>query len=185
MENVIDDQYSSMNSVVRFEPNVNIRFLAEELRRYGIKTNSKNEKGKTVFFQSSHIIMSYDQPDTYDANNCLLPSMCLVSFKDLFKLIGKNDAGADDQDIVRTWYIAEKLEKRRMITITGVKDKTLDGDDKPDLPDVYANMHHIHRNDTSIDSFVYKSKFATNKRYSIDCGYSSLMGVSDFFIMGN
>jgi hypothetical protein len=169
-----------MESVVRFEPNVSIRFLAEELRRYGIKTNSKNDRGKTIFYQSAHIVMTFDKAGD---GGLVYPSYTLVSFKDLFKIIGKNPNGVDDQDIVRVWYIAEKLEKRRILTIQGTGTKLLGEDDRPDLPDVYANLHHIHRNDLERDSYVYKSKFATNKAYKTKCG-TSLIGVADYFLLG-
>ncbi len=183
------DMFSELESVVRIEPTVNIRFLAEELRRYGIKTNSQNDKGKTVFFQSAHIIMMYGS-DIYTGGDCIThPIYGLVSFKDLFTLIGKNDHGVDDQDIVRVWNIADKLEKRRMVRIKGTARELLGEGEQPTLPDVYANLHHIHRHDEHKDSYVYKSKFATNKRYEIMTPdkefskYDHLTGVSDFFIL--
>jgi len=179
MSKSINDQFSVMESVVRFEPTVSIRFLAEELRRYGIKTNNKNDKDKTIFFQSAHIVMTYDKSST---DGLVYPTYTMVSFKDLFKLIGKNDSGVDDQDIVRVWYIAEKLEKRRILNIQGTATEILEENDRPNLPDVYANLHHIHRNDLERDDYVYKSKFATNKAYSTSIG-KTLIGVADFFIL--
>lgn len=180
MSEKINDQFSCMESAVRIEPNVSIRFLAEELRRYGIKTNSQNDRGKTVFFQSAHIVMSYNKPGD---DGLVYPSLAIVSFKDLFKIIGKNDKGVDDQDIVRVWYIAEKLEKRRILTIQGTGTELLGEDDRPNLPDVYANLHHIHRNDLERDSYIYKSKFASNKAYKTTDG-SPMIGVADYFILG-
>lgn len=176
----MNDILGQMDSAVRFNPSASIRFVAEELRRYGIKTNKKNEKGKTLFYQSAHLIQAFDQ----EANNGVsYPSYALVSFKDLFKIIGKNDDGVDDQDVVRVWVIAEKLEKRRIIEITGTSSQpNLKEDAKPKLPDVYANLHHIHRNDEERDSYSYKSKFATNKMYQTNLG-KSLIGVSDYFVL--
>jgi len=152
MSEEVNDVFSGMDSLVRFEPSVSIRFLAEEIRRYGIKTNSTNDKGKTIFYQSSHIIMKYDQESD---DGIVYPSFALVSFKDLFKIIGKNDQGVDDQDILRVWKIAEKLENRRMINIQGVATELLDSDDKPDLPNVSANVHHIYRNNLIIKSTIF------------------------------
>jgi len=175
----MNDALSQMESVVRFAPTSSIRFVAEELRRYGIKTNKTNEKGKTLFYQSAHIVQMFDK--TGD-NDVLYPSYALVSFKDLFKLIGKNSDGVDDQDIVRVWVIAEKLEKRKMVQITGTATQELTDKEDPKLPDVYANLHHIHRNDDERDSYSYKSKFATNKAYKTTDD-RTLLGVADFFVM--
>jgi len=175
----MNDVLSQMESVVRFTPSASIRFVAEELRRYGIKTNKKNEKGKTLFYQSAHIVQVFDQPGD---NDVVYPSYALVSFKDLFKIIGKNDDGVDDQDIVRVWVIAEKLEKRRIVQITGTAKQKLDQEDKPKLPDVYANLHHIHRNDQDRENYSYKSKFATNKAYKTTDGHT-LIGVADYFVL--
>lgn len=180
MRESINDQFSVIGSVVRFEPTVSIRFLAEELRRYGIKTNSTNDKGKTIFYQSAHLVLSYD--DQGD-DGLIYPRYTLASFKDLFKIIGKNDEGADEQDIVRTWYIAEKLEKRSMLRILGTNNESIGEDDKPNLPDVYANLHHIHRNDKDRENYIYKSKFSTNKAYKTTTG-QILTGVADYFILG-
>jgi hypothetical protein len=180
MREAINDQFSCMESAVRFEPTVSIRFLAEELRRYGIKTNTKNDKGKTVFFQSAHIVLTYNKNGE---DGLVYPSYSLVSFKDLFKIIGKNDDGCDDQDIVRVWYICEKLEKRRILQIQGTGTELLGEDDRPNLPDVYANLHHIHRNDIERDSYIYKSKFATNKAYTTTDG-KTLIGIADYFLLG-
>jgi len=112
----------------------------------------------------------------------MYPSYALVSFKDLFKLIGKNNDGVDDQDIVRVWVIAEKLEKRKIIQITGTCKGELGEEDNPTLPDVYANLHHIHRNDEEKENYSYKSKFATNKAYKTTDG-RLLLGVSDHFVL--
>jgi len=116
-----------------------------------------------------------------DNDGIVYPAYTLVSFKDLFKLIGKNDKGADDQDVVRVWYIAEKLEKRRCLQILGTSSELLDESDRPNLPEVYANLHHIHRNDSEKDSYVYKSKFATNKAYRTNSGW--MTSVADYFIL--
>jgi len=175
----MDDTLSNLESVVRFTPSSSIRFVAEELRRYGIKTNKKNEKGKTLFYQSAHIIQVFDKESD---NDVLYPSYALVSFKDLFKLIGKNEAGVDDQDVVRVWVIAEKLEKRKIVQIIGTAKENLGEDDKPTLPDCYANLHHIHRNDEERENYSYKSKFATNKAYKTTDG-KTLLGVSDHFVL--
>ena len=176
----ISDVLSQMESVIRFNPTTSIRFVAEELRRYGIKTNKKNEKEKTLFYQSAHIIQTFDQVGD---NGVVYPSYALVSFKDLFKIIGKNDSGVDDQDVVRVWVIAEKLEKRRIIQITGTCNQVLDSEDRPDsLPSTFANLHHIHRNDKERENYSYKSKFATNKSYQTTDGHN-LLGVADFFVL--
>jgi len=180
MSTEINDVFSGLESLVRFDPTVSVRFLAEEIRRYGIKTNSTNDKGKTLFFQSAHIIMTYNTEPKEDG--VIYPSYGLVSFKDLFKLIGKNDNGVDDQDIVRTWYIADKLEKRRILTITGTAKEELGQEDSAALPDVYANLHHIYRNDAEKDNYVFKSKFATNKMYTMVDG-SKLICVADYFLV--
>jgi len=179
MSSVINDQFSLMESVVRFTPTVSIRFLAEELRRYGIKTNKTNDKGKVIFFQNAHIVMSYNQPSDEGIS---YPSYGIVSFKDLFKVIGKNENGVDEQDIVRVWYIAEKLEKRRMLNIVGTAQSDLSDDEKPALPNVYANLHHIHRNDLERDSYIYKSKFASNKSYQTIMK-TNMLAVADYFIL--
>jgi hypothetical protein len=175
----MEDTLSTMESVVRFTPTSSIRFVAEELRRYGIKTNKKNESGKTIFYQSSHIVQVFDQPSE---NGVSYPSYALVSFKDLFKLIGKNDEGVDSQDVVRVWVIAEKLEKRRIIQITGTAKKALSEKEEPSRPDVYATLHHVHRNDKDMDDYIFKSKFATNKAYET-VTKQKLLGVSDFFVL--
>ena len=118
----VNDCFSQMESAVRFKPTSSIRFIAEELRRYGIKTIKKNDKDKTVFYQSSHIVMTYDQTSDTGVR---YPSYALVSFKDLFKLIGKNEEGVDEQDRVRVWVIAEKMEKRNCINIIGTSSSLL------------------------------------------------------------
>ena len=182
MTNPINDVFSTMASVVRFKPTVNLRFLVEELRRYGIKTNNQNDQGKTLFFQSAHLIQSFNVEDENNQEYSY-PSYALVSFKDLFKIIGKNPDGVDEQDIVRVWVIAEKLEKRRMIEITGTSKESLGPNEDPDIPSKYANLHHIHRNNPKRDEFIYKSKFATNKKYITQDGHA-LIGVSDFFVLG-
>lgn len=180
MRTSVNDMFTPLRSIVRFNATSNIRFVAEELRRYGIKTNQKNDKGKVVFFQSAHIICSFTgKSETPDV---LEPIYALVSFKDLFKSIGKNDAGADDQDIVRVWEIAHKLEKRSMLEIQGTAAELLDKDEEPEIPDVYANICHIHRNDEAKDNIVYRAKFATNKSYKTTTG-QTLTGISDFFIL--
>jgi len=180
----MNDSLTQLESVVRFTPSASIRFISEELRRYGIKSNKKNEMDKTVFFQSAHIIQIFDrvEVDSDTKKEVRYPSYALVSFKDLFKLIGKNDEGVDAQDIVRVWVIAHKLEKRKMINIVGTATQTLDADANPDLPDVYANLHHIHRSDADIEKYSYKSKFASNKAYKTTDG-KTLLGVSDFFVI--
>jgi hypothetical protein len=178
MSKVINDLFSTIRSTVRFNLTANIRFLAEELRRYGIKTNQKTEKDKTIFFQSAHILLKYPEA----AEESQSPELTLVSFKDLFKLIGKNEGGVDDQDIVRVWEIASKLEKRSIIEITGTASELLEKDEEPNIPDVYANLCHIHRNDEHADNYVYKSKFATGKVYKTTDN-KKLIGVSDFFII--
>lgn len=179
MSTEINDRFTKMRSAVRFEPTSNIRFIAEELRRYGIKTNQKNDKGKIVFYQSAHIVAEYDQTDA----EALMPRYALVSFKDLFKLIGKNNDGVDDQDVVRVWEIAHKLEKRSIIEIRGTAANLLAKDEEPtDIPDTYANLCHIYRNDDKTEDITYKSKFASNKLYkTVDGG--KLIGISDFFIL--
>jgi len=179
MTKQINDQFSNMKSLIRFEPTASIRFVAEELRRYGIKTNIQNDKGKTVFFQSAHIVVSYLKNEE---DGLMYPSYGLVGFKDLFHIIGKNVDGVCDQDIVRVWCIAEKLESRRIIQITGTADEALDEDNRPKLPHVYANLHHIHRNEKNRDSFIYKSKFASNKLYTTIDG-SNLIGIADYFLL--
>ena len=176
----IYDEFSIMSSLVRIEPTSNIRFIAEELRRYGIKTNNKNDRDKTIFFQSAHLISKFVEPSDNDEPS--KPELGIVGFKDLFHIIGKNENGVDDQDIVRVWYICEKLEKRKMIKIIGTSNHMMSPDENPELPDVYANLHHIHRNDKEIDSYVYKSKFATNKAYKTNTG-RNLYGISDFFAL--
>jgi hypothetical protein len=179
MSTPINDFFTPMRSAVRFEPTSNIRFLAEELRRYGIKTNQKNDKGKVVFFQSAHIIMIYDMIEA----ESITPRYALVSFKDLFNLIGKNDSGVDDQDIVRVWEIAHKLEKRSIIEIKGTSGTLLEKEEEPtDIPDTYANLCHIYRNDDKSEDITFKSKFATNKSYKTNSG-KTLLGVSDFFVI--
>jgi hypothetical protein len=176
----MQDNLTNLESIIRFKPTSSIRFIAEELRRYGIKTNKTNDRGKTLFYQSAHIIQTFDQPSE---NGVMYPSYALVSFKDLFKMIGKNDEGVDDQDIVRVWVIASKLEKRRMLEITGTNNTVLDSQESPVLPDVYANLHHIHRSDSERENYDYRSKFATNKSYKTVDG-QTLYGVSDFFVLG-
>jgi len=177
MSEEIQDNFSMMDSAVRFTPISNLRFIAEELRRYGIKTNKVNNKDKTVFFQSAHIVADFNK----DADGIVYPSYSLVSFKDLFKVIGKNPEGVDEQDIVRIWVIAEKLEKRRIIEIKGTSKELLGKEDTPNIPDVYANLHHVHRGEESKVSYIYKSKFATNKSYPTDNG--TLTGIGDYFII--
>lgn len=179
MSTPVNDRFTKLRSAVRFEPTSNIRFIAEEIRRYGIKTNQKNDKGKVVFYQSAHIVMEYDKVESESTT----PRYALVSFKDLFNLIGKNDGGVDDQDIVRVWEIAHKLEKRSIIEIKGTAGNLLSKDEEPtDIPDTYANLCHIYRNDDKSEDITYKSKFATNKLYkTIDGG--KLIGVSDFFVL--
>lgn len=179
MSTPVNDVLSTMRSTVRFEPTSNIRFIAEELRRYGIKTNQKNEKGKVVFYQSAHIVMVYDKIEA----EAVTPRYALVSFKDLFKLIGKNQEGVDNQDIVRVWEIGHKLEKRSIIEIKGTAANLLDKEEEPkDIPDTYANLCHIYRNDDKGEEITYKSKFATNKSYKTTDG-KTLLGVSDFFVL--
>lgn len=179
MSTPVNDAFSAMRSAVRFEPTSNIRFVAEELRRYGIKTNQKNEKGKVVFFQSAHIVMIYDKVEA----EAITPRYSLVSFKDLFQLIGKNESGVDNQDIVRVWEIAHKLEKRSIVEIKGTAGALLDKEEEPtDIPDTYANLCHIYRNDDKGEEITYKSKFATNKSYKTTTG-KTLLGVSDFFVL--
>lgn len=180
MSNPVDDTLSVMRSTVRFNPTSNIRFIAEELRRYGIKTNQKNEKGKIVFYQSAHIIATFDS--TPSEEGVVVPSFALVSFKDLFQLIGKNDGGVADEDIVRVWEIAEKMEERSMIEITGTQKEMLAKDDKPDVPDIFANFCHIYRNDKSAEDYTFKSKFATNKEYKTQYK-TRLIGISDYFLL--
>jgi len=176
----MNDVFSTMESIVRVDPQTNVRFLAEELRRYGIKTNKKNERGKILFYQSAHLIQTFNVESKSSA--AVYPSYAIVSFKDLFKLIGKNDEGVDGQDIVRVWVIAEKLEKRKIVTITGTATQTLGKDDEPVLPNVYANLHHIHRNDEHFGDYSYRSKFASNKQYETVDGHK-LLGVSDHFVV--
>jgi hypothetical protein len=177
MSKPVNDLFSSFRSAVRFEPRTNIRFIAEELRRYGIKTNKTDDKGKTIFYQSVHICVSYNNPST----EAYLPSYVLVNFKDLFTAIGKSE-GVDDQDIVRTFEIASKLEKRSIIEITGTSSVLLDKEEEPELPNIFANFTHIYKNDEEKENIVYKAKFATNKLYTTINGYK-LIGVSDFFIL--
>lgn len=176
----MDDIFTKMESSVRIEPVTNVRFLVEELRRYGIKTNKKNERGKTLFYQSSHLVQIFDKPSS--SNGVVYPSFALVSFKDLFKIIGKNDEGVDAQDIVRVWVIAEKLEKRKIVNIKGTSTQELKSGEEPVLPDVYANLHHIHRDDQNIKNYSYRSKFASNKQYETIYG-SKLFGISDYFVV--
>ena len=185
MSKPVNDIFANFRSAVRFEPTSNIRFIAEELRRYGIKTNQKNDKGKIVFYQSAHIVINYTLEDKNE-EGVSIPRYALVSFKDLFKIIGKNPDGVDDQDIVRVWEIGHKLEKRSIIEIKGTSSTLLDKDEEPtDIPNTYANLCHIYRNEKNDENgadIVYKSKFATNKLYKITDG-KILMGVSDFFII--
>jgi hypothetical protein len=176
----IYDEFSIMASLVRIEPTSNVRFIAEELRRYGIRTNNKNEKDKTIFYQSAHLIAKFDNPSESEETG--KPEFGIVGFKDLFHIIGKNDDGVDDQDIVRVWHIADKLEKRKMVKILGTSNHALQPDENPNLPDVFANLHHIHRNDNDINNYIYKSKFATNKSYNTNTG-RNLYGISDFFVL--
>ena len=102
--------------------------------------------------------------------------------KDLFKLIGKNEEGVDDQDRVRVFVIAEKLEKRSCIKIVGTSQDTLEEGESADVPNIYVNLAHVHRNDEKKGDISYKSKFATNKQYACTDG-GVLIGVADFFIL--
>jgi hypothetical protein len=179
MESDLQATLKSMESIVYFQPTASIRFIAEELRRYGIKTNQTNSRGDTVFYQSAHLLQTYDREGEDNVNYC---NYALVSFKDLFHIIGKNSDGVDDLDIVRVWVIAEKLEKREIIKILGTVDGPLEPNTRPDLPDVYAPLHHVHRKDEENEKFSYKSKFATNKMYKLDNG-NRLYGVSDHFVL--
>jgi len=78
--------------------------------------------------------------------------------------------------------IAHKLEKRSIIEIKGTAAELLGKEEEADVPDTYANLCHIHRNDEKGDEFVYKAKFATNKSYKTNTD-KTLIGVSDFFIL--
>jgi hypothetical protein len=180
MSKPVSDVFTTFRSAVRFEPKSNLRFIAEELRRYGIKTNQKNDKGKVVFYQSVHIIVSYELNQPQE-EGVILPAYALVNFKDLFTAINKAD-GVDDQDIVRTFEIASKLEKRSIIDITGTAAELLDKDEEPNIPDIFANFAHVYKNDEEKGDIVYKSKFATNKAYNTRNG-KKLLGVSDFFVL--
>ena len=175
----IGDSLTRFDSAVRFVPTSNIRFIAEELRRYGIKTN-KESNGKTVFYQSCHIVAKPRHDVDEEGTSNL--DYALVSFLDLFQAIGKNDKGVEDMDIVRTWVIASKLEKRKMVEIVGTCDTLLASEEEPELPDLYAGLHHIHRNADDREDYKYSSKFATNKTYSMPEG-GKLIGISDFFLV--
>lgn len=176
----IVDSFNGFKSAVRFEPTSNIRFIAEELRRYGIKTN-KESNGKTVFYQSCHIIAK-PKTDVCDEGTAGL-DYALVSFLDLFHAIGKNEKGPEGVDLVRTWVIATKLEKRKMVDITGMCDRFLEDHEDPELPDIYAGLHHVHRNAEDRENYKYSSKFASNKVYLLPNQENRLIGVADFFLV--
>jgi hypothetical protein len=179
MMKAIDDVFSIMQSSVRFEPTASFRFISDEIRRYGIKTNQTNDRGQTIFYQSAHIIATYDR----DNGETVAPRFALVGFKDLFKLIGKNAEGADKQDISRVWKIANKLESRDIISILGTAKEILDDDEAPDEADsVFANLCYIHQKDDKSKEMTYKSKFATNKAYKTVNG-KMLYGIADYFLI--
>lgn len=180
MSKSIYDVFTDFKSAVRFEPKTNIRFLADELRRYGIKSNQKNEKGKTIFYQSVHIIVSFEI-NKPDEEGTILPSFALVNFKDLFTSIGKA-SGVDDQDIVRTFEIASKLEERSILEIKGTSSTLLEKDEDPNIPDIFANFTHIYKNDEEKENISYKSKFATNKAYTMKTG-KKILGLADYFVI--
>lgn len=179
MESNVQETLNSMESIVYFQPTASIRFIADELRRYGIKTNQTNSRDATIFYQSAHLLQTFDREGEDNINYA---NYALVSFKDLFHIIGKNEDGVDDMDIVRVWVIAEKLEKREIIKITGTNEGPLEDNIRPKLPDVYAPLHHVHRKDEENEKFAYKAKFATNKMYKLDNG-NRLYGVSDHFVL--
>jgi hypothetical protein len=173
MGQLITDDFSQLKSAVRFKPTTNIRFIAEELRRYGIKTNQKTKKDSTIFYQSAHIICHFfPDENTKSENEFIEPKFSLVSFKDLFKLIGKNKEGSDDQDIVRVWEIASRLEERSIIDIQGTASEILDKDEDGKLPKVFANLDHVHKKDDIEKNISYQSKFASNKKYKTIFGSS-------------
>lgn len=176
----MNDILSRMESAVRFTPTCSIRFLADELRRYGIKTKKQDDRGKTVFYQSAHIVMQY-QPTTDTVST---PELALVSFKDLFKFIGKNEEGVDDNDIVRVFVIADKLERRNCLKITGLAKQIVTENEELDLPDIYVNLNHIHNKDKDKENISYRSKFSTNKMYVGENG-DRLIGASDYFVLIN
>lgn len=178
MQNEVFDEFSTMKSTVRFEPTASIKAIAEELRRYGIKTNYQ-DSGKTPFYQSAHIICRFSEPHGEEAGR---PEFSIVSFKDLFHIVGKNPDGADDQDVVRVWFIAEKLENRSMIRIIGTSNQILKSEDRPELPDVYANLHHIHKKDENLKNYSFKSKFSSNKMYQTTMS-SKLICIGDYFVL--
>ena len=176
MSEEVNDIFTSMRSLVRFKPICNLSFIAEEIRKYGIKTNKTNRSGKNIFFQSSHIVSKID----LDSEESTYPEFGLTSFIDLFNLIGKNEDGADDADITRVWVIAEKLESRRIIEITGTYNALITKEDKPEIPDLFVHLNYVNKNDE--DKTIFKSKFATNKVYNTKYG-NKLLGIGDYFIL--
>jgi hypothetical protein len=177
MSEKINDVFSHMKSAVRINPLSNVRFIADELRHYGIKTNKTNNRDKVIFYQSSHLVATYNK----ERDGLIFPSFAIVSFKDLFHLIGKNPEGVDEQDIVRVWVISEKMEKRKILEIQGTSDKLLDKEESPDHPDIYVNLDYANTRRDDIQ-YSFKSKFATNKLYTSEyC--EELIGIGDCFII--
>ena len=174
----ISDRFSNMESAVRIKPISNVRLIVEKLRKYGIKTSKRNSNNKIIFYQSSHLVVNFRNEN----DEVSYPSYAIVSFKDLFKEIGKNPEGVDQQDIVRTWVIAERLENRRIVEIQGTSLELLGKEDTPNIPNVYANLHYVNHTEEQKNTHIFKSKFATNKMYSIPYG-GSLCGIGDYFIL--
>jgi hypothetical protein len=171
-----NDKLSNMKSAVRFEFTSSLRFIADELRRYGVKTKQKNNNDLTIFFQSAHVVCDFinTKPASDDEGmSVVYPTYALVSFKDLFKIIGKNPEGADTTDIDRVAEIAELLEDRNMIRIL---------DELPQPTTNRASVTHIYSKDKDIDKYTFKSKFASNKMYETNIG-CRLIGMVDFFAL--
>lgn len=146
------EEVRGLKSAVKVKLTCNVDFLTGELQRYGIKTK-KEVKGKTVFYQSAHLIELYDIDEVNST-----PTYFLVSFKDMFKLVGKNDEGADEQDADRVYLIAQKLFDRGMVTIETPRENK---------ERAFCNLVHIHRNAKDVNDFAYQSKFANGKMFAI------------------
>lgn len=165
----IVDSVKDLGSAVQVKPTCSVDFLTSELQRYGIKTRKKTGgKGKTIFYQSCHLLEVYDinVESTYGAE----PTYFLISFKDLFKMVNKNDEGAVGQDITRIHLIASKLQERGMVDIVAKNDQSKEDRNQ------FTNLIHISRNAPDSSKFSFQSKFISNRivpahggEYSIVC----------------
>lgn len=155
-----------LTSAIEVRLTCNIEFLLGELQRYGIKTK-KEVKGKTVFFQSAHLLEVFDIDEPLND-----PTYFLVSFKDLFTLVGRNDEGADEQDRNRVALIASKLVDRGMI----ITDQEIKAE--------FSNLVHIHKNAKDVDDFIYQTKFSTNRCFpAIDGEYNLICSGKHYILV--